>query len=113
MEEWYSPRWKLNVALTNYAIQSGNWCNMRIEYDATEDILFIKFNNEAVQKDVSYGWNVHAGMTKHGIGQISILNAKKDHLLPIQLPKQIAKISAGKRTLSGSKKRVARKSKAA
>ena len=61
---------------------------MQIDYDDSEDILFIKFNNEAVQKDISYGWNVHVGMTAHGIGQISILNAKADKFLPIRLPKK-------------------------
>ena len=62
---------------------------MKIDYDEKEDILFIQFNDEAIVKDVSYGWNVNIGMTANGIGQISILEAKASGLLPLQLPETI------------------------
>jgi hypothetical protein len=49
---------------------------MEISYDEMEDILFIRFNNEPIIKDISYNWNVNVGITSQGIGQITILDAK-------------------------------------
>ncbi len=48
---------------------------MDIRYDEKEDILFIRFSDEAIVRDVSHGWNVNVGMTAKGIGQITILDA--------------------------------------
>jgi len=59
---------------------------MEISYDETEDILFIRFNSEAIIRDISYGWHINVGMTDKGIGQITILEAKASNLLPICLP---------------------------
>ena len=36
---------------------------MDIRYDEKEDILFIRFSDEAIVRDVSHGWNVNVGMT--------------------------------------------------
>jgi uncharacterized protein YuzE len=58
---------------------------MEIRYDKNEDTLFIRFNHEPITKDTSYGWNVNVGMTEKGIGQITILDAKADGLLPIEI----------------------------
>ncbi|MBF0429183.1 MAG: hypothetical protein HQL94_09695, partial [Magnetococcales bacterium] len=44
---------------------------------------------EPVERDISYGWNVNVGMTANGIGQITILDAKADGLLPVKIPKEI------------------------
>lgn len=62
---------------------------MKLEYDEKEDVLFISFRNEPIIKDISYGWNVNVGMTEQGIGQITILDAKADGLLPLQVPKSV------------------------
>ena len=64
---------------------------MNIDYDEKEDILFIRFNDEPVEQDISYGWNVNVGMTAKGIGQITILDAKAAGLLPIKVPEMILK----------------------
>ena len=58
---------------------------MIINYDEKEDILFIKFTEDPVLKDVSYDWNVNIGYTSGGIGQITILDAANYGLMPIQL----------------------------
>ena len=50
---------------------------MEISYDETEDILFIRFNDEPIVRDISYGWHVNVGMTETGIGQITILEANR------------------------------------
>lgn len=63
---------------------------MDIRYDEKEDILFIRFNDEAIVRDVSHGWNVNVGMTAKGIGQITILDAKASDLLPIHIPPELA-----------------------
>jgi uncharacterized protein YuzE len=65
---------------------------MRIDYDEKEDVLFIRFTEERVIKVVSFGWNINIGITEHGIGQITILDAKHDGLLPLQVPQKILQI---------------------
>ena len=62
---------------------------MKIDYDEKEDVLFIRINNEPILKDVSDGWNVNIEVTEHGVGQITILDAKADGILPLQIPKHI------------------------
>lgn len=64
---------------------------MNIDYDENDDILFIRFSNEPVERDISYGWNVNVGMTANGIGQITILDAKADGLLPLKMPDAVFK----------------------
>jgi hypothetical protein len=56
---------------------------MQITYYEEDDMLFIKFNNDPVIRDVSHGWNVNIGYTVQGIGEITLLDAKADGLLPI------------------------------
>jgi uncharacterized protein YuzE len=62
---------------------------MKIDYDEKEDILFIQFSDQAIIKDISYGWNVNVGITANGIGQISVLGAKASGLLPLQVSQKI------------------------
>jgi len=62
---------------------------MKIDYDEDEDLLFIQFDSGPVVKDISYGWNVNVGMTEKGIGQITILDAKADGLLPLEIPRRV------------------------
>lgn len=65
---------------------------MTISYDRDEDILFLRFNEEPVTRDISYGWNINAAMTEKGIGQITVVDAKSAGLLPISLPKEISEL---------------------
>ncbi len=58
---------------------------MEISYDEMDDILFIRFNNEPIIKDISYNWNVNVGITSQGIGQMTILDAKAANLLPLDI----------------------------
>lgn len=62
---------------------------MKIDYDEKEDLLFIQFDRAPVVRDISYGWNVNVGMTARGIGQITILDAKADGLLPLEIPERV------------------------
>ncbi len=63
---------------------------MQITYHEADDILFIKFNEDKIVRDVSYGWNVNIGYTEAGIGEITILDAKAAGLLPIVVDKASA-----------------------
>lgn len=65
---------------------------MRIEYDAKEDTMLIHISDHPVVRDISYGWNVNVGMTANGIGQITILDAKQDGLLPIEIGKEMLSV---------------------
>ena len=60
---------------------------MQISYHEADDILFIKFNEDKIVREASYGWNVNISYTEHGIGEITILDAQADGLLPIVVDK--------------------------
>ncbi|MFO1430302.1 MAG: DUF2283 domain-containing protein [Candidatus Competibacteraceae bacterium] len=68
---------------------------MQISYHEADDILFIKFNEDKIVREVSYGWNVNISYTENGIGEITILDAKADGLLPIVVDKASAAQIAG------------------
>ena len=59
---------------------------MKIEYDEKEDILFIRFSDKPVVCDVSHGWNIVVGISEDGIAQITVLDAKKNGFLPLEVP---------------------------
>jgi len=56
---------------------------MKITYDEQEDILLINFNDDPIIRDISLNWYVNIGFTEEGLGEISILEAKKIGLLPL------------------------------
>lgn len=58
---------------------------MRIGYNETDDILFIRFSDDPVTRDESLNWNVHVGYSAKGIREITILDAKKRGYLPVRL----------------------------
>ncbi|WP_176379861.1 hypothetical protein [Paraburkholderia youngii] len=57
---------------------------MRIEQDAGEDILHIKFSNAPIVRDVSQGWNVNLGFSETALAEITILNAKANNYWPTE-----------------------------
>jgi uncharacterized protein YuzE len=65
---------------------------MKIDYDEDEDTLFICFGNSPIVRDISYGWNVNVGMSKNGIGQITVLDAKADGILPLQIRENLLEV---------------------
>ena len=68
---------------------------MEMKYDEVEDVLVLRFTDEPLLKDISYGWNVLVAMTHSGIGQVTILDAKQSGLLPIMVdPKLLPSIQA-------------------
>ena len=68
---------------------------MEIRYDEEEDVLVLRFTEEPLLKDISYGWNVMIAMSHNGIGQVTILDAKQSGMLPILIdPKLLPSIKA-------------------
>ncbi|MFZ2726538.1 MAG: DUF2283 domain-containing protein [Methylococcaceae bacterium] len=66
---------------------------MKLNYYPEDDILVIEFNNEKIIKDISLNWNVNIGMTATGVGEIVILNAKQENLLPVELNSELQKVA--------------------
>jgi uncharacterized protein YuzE len=64
---------------------------MKITYYEDDDILFIEFSKENIIKDVSLNWNVNIGYTKDGIGEVTILEAKKSGYYPFDFEKVVEK----------------------
>jgi hypothetical protein len=68
--------------------------NMRISYDEQDDILHVRFANEPIVRDVSYGWNVNVGYFTAGIAEITILDAKAKGYWPLENARDIIQSAA-------------------
>jgi hypothetical protein len=55
---------------------------MKIVYYKKDDTLFIEFSKRATLRDESVSWNVNIGYTAEGLGEVTILDAKKMLDLP-------------------------------
>ncbi|MFO1429691.1 MAG: DUF2283 domain-containing protein [Candidatus Competibacteraceae bacterium] len=60
---------------------------MNIIYYEDDDILFIEFSKNKVVRDISLSWNVNVGYIEKGIGEITILDAKKAGYYPVDIKK--------------------------
>jgi uncharacterized protein YuzE len=58
---------------------------MEITYDEKQDILFIHLSQSPIKTEVVHGQEVLISMTDTGVGQISIVGAKSDGLLPLHI----------------------------
>jgi uncharacterized protein YuzE len=63
---------------------------MRIVYYEEDDILFVEFSKGAILRDESVSWNVNIGYTADGIGEITILDAQKSGIYPLQIERVVA-----------------------
>jgi uncharacterized protein YuzE len=63
---------------------------MKIVYYEQDDILFIEFSKDKVVRDESLNWNIHLGYTEEGIGEITVLDAAKTGLYPLQFERVLA-----------------------
>lgn len=55
---------------------------MKIVYYKKDDTLFIEFSKRATLRDESVSWSVNIGYTAEGLGEVTILDAKKMLDLP-------------------------------
>ena len=66
---------------------------MRIVYYEEDDTLFIEFQKGRVVRDESVNWNINIGYADTGIGEITILEAQKNGLYPLQVEKVLSDIA--------------------
>jgi len=67
--------------------------NMKIVYYEEDDTLFIEFQKGQIVRDESMNWNINIGYTKDGIGEITILDAQKNGLYPLQIEKILSDVA--------------------
>ena len=63
---------------------------MKIVYYEEDDTLFVEFSKDEIVRDESLNWNINIGYTKEGIGEITILEAAKNGLYPLQIERVLA-----------------------
>ncbi|HYN78112.1 MAG TPA: DUF2283 domain-containing protein [Lamprocystis sp. (in: g-proteobacteria)] len=63
---------------------------MKIVYYEEDDILFIEFSKGTILRDESVGWNINLGYTADGVGEMTILNAKKSGIYPLQIERVVS-----------------------
>ncbi|MCU0836357.1 MAG: DUF2283 domain-containing protein [Chromatiaceae bacterium] len=63
---------------------------MKIVYYEEDDTLFIELSKGEILRDESVSWNVNVGYTAEGIGEITILDAQKSGIYPLQIERVVA-----------------------
>ncbi len=63
---------------------------MKIVYYEEDDTLFIEFQKGQIVRDDSLNWNINIGYTQDGIGEITILEAQKNGLYPLQIERVLS-----------------------
>ena len=66
---------------------------MKIVYYEEDDTLFIEFQKGEIVRDESLNWNINIGYTQDGIGEITILEAQKNGLYPLQIEKVLSDVA--------------------
>ena len=63
---------------------------MKIVYYEEDDILFIEISKGTILRDESVGWNINLGYTADGVGEITILDARKSVIYPLQIERVVS-----------------------
>jgi uncharacterized protein YuzE len=63
---------------------------MKIVYYEEDDILFIELAKGTILRDESVSWNINIGYTADGVGEITILDAQKSGIYPLQIERVVA-----------------------
>ena len=66
---------------------------MKIVYYEEDDTLFIEFQKGNIVRDESVSWNISIGYTADGIGEITVLEAQKNGLYPLQIEKVLSDVA--------------------
>ena len=66
---------------------------MKIVYYEEDDTLFMEFSKGEIVRDESLSWNINIGYTKEGIGEITILEAEKSGLYPLQIERVLSDVA--------------------
>ena len=62
---------------------------MKIVYYEEDDILFIEFSKGKILRDESVVWNINLGYTADGVGEITILEAQRSGIYPLQIERVV------------------------
>lgn len=58
---------------------------MKTIYYPEDDILYMRFNDKTIAREVSHGWNVNMAYSADGdLVEMTILDAQKEGMYPIQ-----------------------------
>ena len=63
---------------------------MKIVYYEEDEVLFLELAKGEIVRDESASWNVNIGYTADGIGEITILDAQKSGIYPLQIERVAA-----------------------
>lgn len=66
---------------------------MKIVYCEEDDTLFMEFSKGEIVRDEWLSWNINIGYTKDGIVEITILDAEKNGLYPLQIERVLAEVA--------------------
>ena len=66
---------------------------MKIVYYEEDDTLFIEFQKGEIVRDETLNWNINIGYTQDGLGEITILDAQKNGLYPLQIEKVLSDVA--------------------
>ena len=66
---------------------------VKIIYYEEDDTLFIEFQKGQIIRDESLNWNINIAYTSNGIGEITILDAQKNGLYPLQIEKVLSDVA--------------------
>ncbi len=66
---------------------------MKIAYYEEDDTLFIEFSKDKIVRDESLNWNINIGYIQDGIGEITILEAAKNGMYPLQIERILADVA--------------------
>ena len=66
---------------------------MKIIYYEEDDTLFIEFLKGNIVRDETMNWGINLGYTDNGIGEITILDAKKNGIYPLQIEKVLSEVA--------------------
>ena len=66
---------------------------MKIVYYEDDDTLYIEFKRGDIVRDETLNWNINIGYTKDGVGEITILDAQKNGLYPLQIERVLSEVA--------------------
>lgn len=57
---------------------------MRTTYDPDDDILYMRFSDKPIAREVAHGWNINIAYAKDGdLVEMTILDARAEGLYPV------------------------------
>jgi hypothetical protein len=66
---------------------------MKLVYYEEDDIRFMEFSKGSILGDESVSWNVNIGYTADGLGEITILDAQKSGIYPLQIERVVDEVT--------------------